>query len=59
MNGNDELYGSQRLLTLLGSDINRVSQLGRRILDDVKQFVGFRPQSDDMCLTCFGRVKVE
>jgi hypothetical protein len=26
-------------------------------LDDVKRFVGARTQSDDMCLTCFGRVK--
>ncbi len=59
MNGKDELYGSQRLLTLIGSDIPRIRPLGRRILDDVKQFVGFRPQSDDMCLTCFGRVKVD
>ena len=31
------------------------SLLGRRILDDVKRFVGNRRQSDDMCLTCFGR----
>ena len=55
MNAKDELYGSQRLLTLLGSDVDRVGLLGRRILDDVKRFVGARPQSDDMCLTCFGR----
>jgi phosphoserine phosphatase RsbU/P len=58
MNAQDELYGQQRLLTLLGSDVDRVSLLGRRILDDVKRFVGARPQSDDMCLTCFGRAKV-
>jgi phosphoserine phosphatase RsbU/P len=59
MNGRDELYGQQRLLTLLESDAEGVGRLGRRILDDVKRFVGGRPQSDDMCLTCFGRVKVE
>ena len=58
MNATDELYGSQRLLTLLGSEGEGVSPLGRRILDDVKRFIGARPQSDDMCLTCFGRVKV-
>jgi phosphoserine phosphatase RsbU/P len=58
MNAAEELYGSSRLLALLGSDVDRVSQLGRRILDDVKRFVGARSQSDDMCLTCFGRVKV-
>ena len=58
MNAKDELYGSQRLLALLGSDVESVSLLGRRILDDVKRFVGAQPQSDDMCLTCFGRVRV-
>ena len=58
MNVRDELYGLQRLLTLLGSDLDRVSLLGRRILDDVKRFVGPRSQSDDMCLTCFGRAKM-
>ena len=58
MNANDELYGDQRLLTLLGSGGDRVSLLGRCILEDVKRFIGARPQSDDMCLTCFGRVKV-
>jgi sigma-B regulation protein RsbU (phosphoserine phosphatase) len=59
MNAKDELYGLPRLLMLLESDIDRVSILGRRILDDVKRFVGARSQSDDMCLTCFGRAKME
>jgi serine phosphatase RsbU (regulator of sigma subunit) len=58
MNAASELYGSDRLLTLLQSDVANVSQLGHRILDDVKRFVGGRSQSDDMCLTCFGREKV-
>jgi serine phosphatase RsbU (regulator of sigma subunit) len=57
MNAEDELYGSQRLLMQLTSDVDHVSLLGRRILNDVKRFVGARPQSDDMCLTCFGRAK--
>ena len=57
MNVRDELYGAKRLLSLLESDADRVSLLGRRILDDVKRFVGARSQSDDMCLTCLGRVK--
>ncbi|MBN1395937.1 MAG: SpoIIE family protein phosphatase [Pirellulales bacterium] len=59
MNDRDELYGLRRLLELLNSDVERVPLLGRRILDDVKQFVGARPQSDDLCLTCFGRTRVE
>jgi phosphoserine phosphatase RsbU/P len=58
MNVRDELYGQRRLLAMLGSDVDSVGPLGRRILDDVKRFVGGRPQSDDMCLTCFGRAKL-
>jgi hypothetical protein len=46
-------------MALLSSDIDHVGTLGHRILDDVKRFVGARSQSDDMCLTCFGRAKVE
>lgn len=57
MNAKDELYGSKRLLSLLGCDVDSARLLGRRLLDEVKRFVGARPQSDDMCLTCFGRVK--
>jgi serine phosphatase RsbU (regulator of sigma subunit) len=57
MNAKDEIYGSQRLFSLLGCDVDRVGLLGRRLLDDVKRFVGTQPQSDDMCLTCFGRAK--
>ena len=58
MNQNDELYGSARLLRMSGCEAAGVSLLGRRILDDVRLFVGARPQSDDMCLTCFGRARV-
>ncbi|MEN6449843.1 MAG: SpoIIE family protein phosphatase [Thermoguttaceae bacterium] len=58
MNAKDELYGLPRLLAVLDSEADRVNVLGRRILDDVKRFVGARSQSDDMCLTCFGRAKM-
>lgn len=58
MNGRNELYGQKRLLGLLATDLSGVGLLGRHVLDDVKQFVGAQPQSDDMCITCFGRVKV-
>ncbi len=59
MNAGDELYGRDRLLASLACDADGVSALGRRVLDDVKRFVGARPQSDDMCLTCFGRTKTD
>jgi serine phosphatase RsbU (regulator of sigma subunit)/pSer/pThr/pTyr-binding forkhead associated (FHA) protein len=55
MNSVGELYGRARLLAQLQGEVEAVQALGRRVLDDVRQFVGNRVQSDDMCLTCFGR----
>ena len=57
MNAGDELYTHQRLMTRLATDSDSVAMLGRRILDDVRSFVGSRQQSDDMCLVCVGRRK--
>ncbi len=55
MNAQNELYGLDRLTSQVGGPADNVASLGRQILDDVKRFVGGRPQSDDMCLICFGR----
>jgi phosphoserine phosphatase RsbU/P len=55
MNPENQLYGLERLTKQVGSPAADVAALGRQILDDVKRFVGGRPQSDDMCLLCFGR----
>jgi serine phosphatase RsbU (regulator of sigma subunit)/pSer/pThr/pTyr-binding forkhead associated (FHA) protein len=55
MNAAGDLYGQDRLLTQLAAEVSGVNALGRHLLDDVKKFVGNRSQSDDMCLTCFGR----
>jgi len=55
MNDAGELYGHERLWVQLASDAEKVTAIGQAILHDVRQFVGTRPQSDDMCLTCFGR----
>jgi serine phosphatase RsbU (regulator of sigma subunit)/pSer/pThr/pTyr-binding forkhead associated (FHA) protein len=57
MNGAGELYGMERLGARLAEPSAAVDELGRLLLDDVKRFVGGRPQSDDMCLACFGRVR--
>jgi serine phosphatase RsbU (regulator of sigma subunit)/pSer/pThr/pTyr-binding forkhead associated (FHA) protein len=56
MNADDELYGLSRLRAQLSSPMDDgLSQLGQRILSDVRLFTGSRPQNDDICLTCFGR----
>ncbi len=56
MNLDNDLYGIERLRSQLDQSSVTVDDLGRLILDDVKRFVGGRPQSDDMCLACFGRM---
>jgi sigma-B regulation protein RsbU (phosphoserine phosphatase) len=55
MNPAGEIYGLERIHQQVAAPIDSVSDLGRHILEDVKQFVGERAQSDDMCLACFGR----
>ena len=55
MNPENQLYGIERLTKQVGNPAADVAVLGRQILDDVKRFVNGRPQSDDMCLLCFGR----
>ncbi|MGD0382262.1 MAG: SpoIIE family protein phosphatase, partial [Thermoguttaceae bacterium] len=57
MNAGDELYTRGRLMAQLAADTDGAAMLGRRILDDVRKFVGSRQQSDDMCLVCVGRRK--
>lgn len=55
MNDAGAFYGNARLQSQLNGDAADVVTLGERLLDDVRRFVGNRSQSDDMCLTCFGR----
>jgi pSer/pThr/pTyr-binding forkhead associated (FHA) protein len=40
-----------------GTFVNGQQVLTPRELADVQEFVGERPQADDMCLICFGRTK--
>jgi len=56
MNANGDLYGNRRLLAQLAPGSENAAELGERILRDVRQFMGHRPQSDDMCLTILRRV---
>jgi hypothetical protein len=54
-NHREEQYGPQRIRRQIIAPIDGVSELGRHILEDVRTFVGDHPQSDDICLVCFGR----
>ncbi len=55
MNSKGEFYGLERLAELAGTREVNSTDLGPFILDDVRKFAGDFPQSDDMCLVCFGR----
>ncbi|QGJ69255.1 Serine phosphatase RsbU, regulator of sigma subunit [Planctomycetales bacterium 10988] len=55
MNSERDLYGLDRLNHLLANHSGTAEELGQLILDDVREFTGKFPQSDDMCLVTFGR----
>jgi sigma-B regulation protein RsbU (phosphoserine phosphatase) len=55
MNAKRELFGLERLIELCSDATVTPDCLGPCILDKVHSFVGDYPQSDDMCLVCFGR----
>ena len=57
MNEKNELYGFQRLYEQMTVPCPGAAAFGRSILGNVKEFVGKRSQSDDMCLVCLGREK--
>jgi phosphoserine phosphatase RsbU/P len=57
MNPQNELYGFDRLQKQVREAASGVAAHGQSILRSVKEFVGDRAQSDDMCLVCLGRVK--
>lgn len=56
MNAAGQLFGAERLTSRIAAASGGVETIVRRVLDDVQRFVGNTPQTDDMCLACFGRV---
>lgn len=54
-NAEGALYGLNRLQALLSQPLRGPTAIGRRICDDVQQFVAGQPPSDDICVVCFGR----
>jgi len=57
MDAQNRLYGHERLEKQIVASKDGANSTGKIILDDVNRFVGNRPQSDDRCLICVGRVK--
>jgi serine phosphatase RsbU (regulator of sigma subunit) len=55
MNSERELYGLKKLIEVVGNKNVGSHDLGEHVLSNVRKFAGNFPQSDDMCLVCFGR----
>lgn len=55
MNSKRELFGIDRITALCADRTTKPRDLGKCILESVRKFAGDYPQSDDMCLVCFGR----
>jgi serine phosphatase RsbU (regulator of sigma subunit) len=55
MDSKQDQFGVERLIEVCGDKALKSADLGPCILDKVHGFVGDYPQSDDMCLVCFGR----
>ena len=55
MNAEKQVYGLSRLRRLIQATSGDPLQLGQNIVDDVRQFIGSHPPTDDMCLVCFQR----
>jgi sigma-B regulation protein RsbU (phosphoserine phosphatase) len=56
MNNAGELYTIERIKELVSVELTPQS-LGDRLLKSLEKFVGTAPQSDDMCMVIYGRVK--
>jgi serine phosphatase RsbU (regulator of sigma subunit) len=55
MNRDSELFGFERLRTLVAQAPGRASELGTAIRQDVRRHANGRPQNDDITLMVFGR----
>jgi phosphoserine phosphatase RsbU/P len=56
-NPRGDLFETTRLMATVRTAPDDVKQLGEAILADVTRFAAGRPQSDDLTLVCFGRLK--
>lgn len=53
----DEFFGIPRLLTEMNAKpFENVDEMGRHVVDTVRRFAGSQAQTDDMCVSIFGRI---
>jgi sigma-B regulation protein RsbU (phosphoserine phosphatase) len=51
----DQIYGIPRVRHMLARGSADVEGIARGLLDDMERFTVGLPQSDDICVVCFGR----
>ncbi len=56
MNAAGQFYGMDRLIQTVAAAPPAVEDLIETVVDDLHRFVGQHPPTDDICMTCFGRV---
>jgi serine phosphatase RsbU (regulator of sigma subunit) len=57
LNASGKMYGIQGIRNIVLGIPGKVTprDVGKRIVEDVRRFLGDTTQDDDMCLVCFGR----
>ena len=56
MNEKGEQFGNDRFRARLKEAGRSLKEVGQKLIDDVRRFVGSSPQSDDICMICFKHV---
>ena len=56
MNAAGQFYGQDRLVQTVAAAPAAVEELVEALVEDVHQFVGQHQSTDDICITCFGRL---
>jgi sigma-B regulation protein RsbU (phosphoserine phosphatase) len=59
MNAAGEQYSIQRLKAQFALAVDGPAAVGRRIIEDVRTFVGGHPQTDDICLVLFAPARAK
>ncbi len=55
LGANDKQFGRERIRQHVRGAAGSLDALGERIIQDVQEYIGTGPQTDDMCLVCLGR----
>ena len=52
----EEQFTRERIHRHVRTASGSLEEMGDALIQDVQQFIGSGPQTDDMCLVCLGRI---